>query len=115
MKKILHKLLAFLLREKTTIAKSNIYIKDDIIITGKVTVTYSRLFKSYTVNSKTEKQLHCKIEDMYNTIKVYTPYTHFIFVEKRGWKHSVSIELFCEKYNKDYICDIILKNKLLVK
>ena len=112
LKKIFYKILYFLLREKITTNKSNVYIKGSLI--GRITIEYSRLFKSYEVNKKTERELHCKIQDMFfNYIKVYKPDTHFVFVEKRGWKRSACIELFCEKHDKDLLCNRIIKSKLI--
>jgi len=112
LKKIFYKILCFLLREKITTNKSNVYIKDGLA--GRITIEYSRLFKSYAINSKIEEKLYCKIQDMFcNYIKVYKSDTHFVFVEKRGWRYSACIELFCEKYDKDLLCNRIAKSKLI--
>ena len=112
LKKILRKILCFLLREEITTNKSNVYIKGSLV--GRITIEYSRLFKSYAINAKIEDELYCKIQDMFcNYIKVYTPDTHFVFVEKRGWKYSACIELFCEKHDKDLLYNRIVKIKLI--
>lgn len=112
LKKIFYKILSFLLREKIIANKSNVYIKEDLV--GRVTIEYSRLFKSYTVNKKTEKDIFCKIEDVAgNYITVFAPDTHFVFVEKRGWRHSACIELFCNKFDKDLLCNRLISSKLI--
>lgn len=111
-KKFLNKILSLLLIEKITSTKSNVYIKDDLV--GRITIEYSRLFKSYRVNKQTEKELHCKIQNMFsNYIKVFTPDEHFVFVEKRGWRYSADIELFCNNNDKELLHARLIRNKLI--
>lgn len=85
----------YFLRRHIKTSQSIVYIKNKA--TGKIVIEHSRLFISYKLNKKEQQEMAIKIKDeLHNFVEVYTHNDYYIFLEKRGFRHTASIECFCD-------------------